>query len=121
MMVFIVLILFLIYYLSMNKNIENFGLPTKNLREGSACFNTLKELNYYPNKMSSFVPLNEPQVRRYNRPGIVGTMRNLPFVNWTNNTYIPDNAVESWRFNTSDLQRGTYPFGTSLISPNSVK
>jgi hypothetical protein len=117
--IILIIILFLLY--NNYYKIENFGLPIQNLRERSSCYNTFKELNYYPNKLSSFIPLNEPQVRQYNRPGIVGTLRNLPFVNWTNDTYIPDNALESWRFNNTDLQRGNYPFGMEVLSPNSLK
>lgn len=85
------------------------------------CANMIEDINYYPTKMSSFIPLNEPDVRSYNLPGISGQLRNLPNINWTNDTYIPVNAQESWIFNNSELPRDHYPFGTQLLSPNSIK
>lgn len=98
--------------ISVNTNLD----PTK-----YACANMIEDINYYPHKISSFIPLNFPDERSYNLQGLSGQLRNIPNVRWTNDTYIPVNATESWVYNTSDLPRDHYPFGTQLISPNSIK
>jgi hypothetical protein len=124
-----VAILILIWFIYSYNNIEHFTTDASLSIDAKtnldpykmSCSNMIEDINYYPPKMSSFIPLNEPDVHAYNIMGVTGQLRNIPNINWTNNTYIPVNAQESWVFNSSELPRDHYPFGTQLISPNSIK
>lgn len=110
-----------IYMQFIHKNKEGFKQPIANLTKAYPSANNLNQINYYPKKISSFVPLNEPQVRQFNRSGLVSKLRNEPNINWTIDTYIPANAEPSWKFNTNSLPRTGYPFQTEILSPNSLK